>query len=128
MPRRKRVLLWAGLLVLLAGVGMAGVLWVTPAPSRISHATVERIQPGMAKSEVERLLGGPPGDYTTRPLVSLMDSTRLVPPVTPVRWLGDQGEVAVYFDQEERVSDVVFHPCSEPRETFLARFRRWLGL
>jgi len=40
------------------------VLGAEAGPSRISVGTLDKIRPGMARAEVEELLGGPPGDYS----------------------------------------------------------------
>ncbi len=129
MWKQKRVLSFAGLLVVLAGVGALSVRWLTvPVTSHISEATVARIQPGMTKAEVERLLGGPPGDYTTRSMVWALEISRLVPPGTPASWLSDEGEATVYFDEEGLVTGAYFDHAFDGPESLLDRLRRWLGL
>jgi hypothetical protein len=129
MHKRSRLLLWSGLLVALAGAGFAGVVWLTmPAPSRINDATVASIRPGMTGADVERLLGGPPGDYTTRDVYWAMESSRLVPPGTPLSWIGDEGEATVYFDEEGGVTGAFFDYAFSPPKPFLDRLRSWLCL
>jgi hypothetical protein len=82
----------------------------------------------MTEADVERLLGGPPGDYTTRKVVWVIEDSRLVPPGTPVRWLGDEGEAVVYYDKEGRVTGAFFDYAVTRPIPFLDRLRHWLGL
>ncbi len=54
----RRVLLWAGLLVVLTGAGSAALVLLRP-PSPINPENFERIQVGMSEQEVTDLLGVP---------------------------------------------------------------------
>jgi hypothetical protein len=63
---RKRLLLSLGLLglVLLGGYLL---LWLTAPRHRVSQLGWQQIEAGMTQEEVERVLGGPPGDYASQP-------------------------------------------------------------
>jgi hypothetical protein len=58
------------LLAVLAGLGVviaAGAVMLWPPPDRITLENHARIQVDMTLSEIEAILGGPPGDYRTVP-------------------------------------------------------------
>jgi hypothetical protein len=58
MTRRTSIVV-AGVAVLAIGATLVTVL----TGARITRANLDRIDEGMARAEVERILGGPPGDY-----------------------------------------------------------------
>jgi len=58
MARRKPVLLWAGLLVVLAGITLAGWRWAVVQPGPTS-ANFWRLRAGMTPQEVDAILGPP---------------------------------------------------------------------
>jgi hypothetical protein len=88
---RKALLAGVPLLLVLAG---ALVLLRPPGPCPVTRGAYERIEPGMSRTEVEEILGGPPGDYRTRP-------TRVEEGpgsgFTWEGWWGDEGMVEVCF-------------------------------
>ncbi len=61
MSRRRRVLLWFDLLVVLAGVGLVAVRSLTGRAHNITAASVARLNAGMTAQEIDALLGLPPG-------------------------------------------------------------------
>jgi hypothetical protein len=73
---------------------------LSPRPSRVTKANFGRIEMGMSRSEVEALLGGPPGDYRTLPATVSTATTWNAALVagTEESWLGDEGNVVIYFD------------------------------
>src|SRR4051794_27830266 len=82
--------------LLLASLIMA---LVGPWPCRVNRATFERIKEGMTQEEVHTILGGPPGEYLTRP-----PDNQLYPyPPNGVKtpgneyWYGDEGQIEVAF-------------------------------
>src|SRR4051794_476613 len=115
MTRRKRMLLWSGLLVMLAGTGLVGVRLWTARGSYPSRAGFDEIRNGMTKTGVEALLGLP-GHYSTRPLwITLNESPEGAlleeGPVTepsPEVWTWDWGVIQVFFDADERVTQKSF--------------------
>jgi hypothetical protein len=81
--------------------------WMLSRPRHctVSRANFERIEKGMTVAEVFAILGGPPGDYRTRPPAP----GPYRGPTTKIRsggrsrvkewvWSGDEGYVWVYFD------------------------------
>src|SRR5579864_1615632 len=92
MRKRLRLLVGAALFALLAAVMVMDYLVIdrdipkrlppdpepvpeTPSPEFLARGQLidrehfEKIKEGMSRAEVESILGGPPGDFTTRPMV-----------------------------------------------------------
>lgn len=136
--RRCRFLLLVSVTLLLAG-GLA--LWLFFPQSRVTRAGFEALRVGMTMKDVERVLGGPPGDYRTGDVD--LDLSRVQPEFDNVMfapevllgerhfehewWQGDGGTVWVCFDEEGRVVTKEFTPGELVASTPHARFRRWLG-
>ena len=111
----------AGVCVVLA-LGLAG--WYALRPHPINRANFERIQEGMTCADVEAILGGPPGDYTTPfdlPLARSFGMQRVT------AWFGDEGCVGIKFDDEGRVRMAWFAPSRRSQMSLLQRLRAWLG-
>jgi hypothetical protein len=53
----------------MAVVVAAVVVMLWPRPTQVTRASCDRIRVGMSRTEVEAILGGPPGDYRTGPTV-----------------------------------------------------------
>ena len=75
-----------------------------------------RIREGMSRAEVEAVLGGPQGYYSTDPVFSCVHGQ---PP--PLRggdrwetWIGDDGEINVVFDEQDAVRWRDFAPPTHP--------------
>jgi hypothetical protein len=89
---------------LLAGLAVAlllgGALFALlgPWPCRVTRANCERIKPGMTRAQVEKVFGGPEGDYRTRPGAESDPGIFMpIPTVTEEVWWGDVGHVYVTF-------------------------------
>jgi hypothetical protein len=67
-----------------------------PRPDGINEATVQRIQKGMRRREVEEILGGPPGDYRTIPTEDLKGGPGM---------FGDVDRIAALNAIEEKYDD-----------------------
>ena len=137
MSRRKRVLLWVGLLVVLAGAGLGLLAWLLPSDRHIIRESYDAIGPSMTVLEVEMLLGGPAGDYTHgQYMVANLSGNHAefdieVYEITAKRnrsWIGSQGLVQVSFDEHDKIAVKSFFPVVPTDETLLDRLRRWLGL
>jgi hypothetical protein len=113
--RRKRLLVLAG--VVLVAFGAASATQRYRWSQRVARSRFlgpelcERIKPGMSQAEVEAVLGGPPGDFTTNPTGLLFSAPPLVPHAPPCKWdrwqgwYGDRGGVMVYFTDRGTVEE-----------------------
>src|SRR4051794_24763946 len=63
--RRRRWVLWLGLLLVLAGGGLSGGVRVTAPRGNFNKKTFNAIGYQLTEGEVEALLGLPAGDYRT---------------------------------------------------------------
>ena len=104
--------------------------------NHISHDGFEQIAKGMARQEVEALLGVPPGDYVTEPVhfvrpvgARLIEDLKMPPagPETEVTWQGNGGRIVVWFDEQDKVARRVYFPAAWEL-SFIQRLRFRLGL
>jgi hypothetical protein len=117
--------------LLAGGLVLAGILVSLAMPRHcpVNPAAYERIEKGMTKAEVEAILGGPPGDYRTRPGRETYLPLPILSPeeeVWPVeRWQGDEGAVHIYFDSYGvRVREKEFEEA-QATDTGLVELIRW---
>ncbi len=103
----------------------------------IDQEHVQRIPIGMRQAEVEAVLGGPPGDFTTRWM--RFEDLRRAPGRRASgrweRWAGNHGQIQVCFDGEGKTNAVCFSrgaPVSfgwqSQTRNWLRRLWSWLGL
>ncbi len=94
-----------------------------------------QLRTGMPQSEVEELLGGPPGNYGHGGEAMMTDEGFRSPPGSVQRiWCDDKNRLELYFDTRARL--VGYHKragyTQSPPDGFLARpwqsSRRFLGL
>jgi hypothetical protein len=79
--------LFALFLVLVAALlGLVG-----PRSSKVTRAAFDRIEVGMTRAEAEAILGGPPGDYRTRPGGPAFEGSG--GGISWDMWCGDEGEI-----------------------------------
>ena len=137
MRGRKLIVALAGLAVVVA-VG-AVVLW--PQTERITPENCDRIRVGMARAEVEQMLGGPPGYYAAGPLTLPVGFNLEAPWTSPVSgdgalavgYVGNRGAIAVSYNSSGAVMYKIFLPGERleqtPLENLLWRakrqWRRW---
>lgn len=98
MTRKKKLALVAAVLVALVA-GTLTVLW-HPTP-RLTREHLELVREGMSRQEVEAVLGGPAGDYTTGPI-------REGPGPFATAWYG-HGSIHETWVTDTGVADVWFH-------------------
>jgi hypothetical protein len=77
---------------------------VLPRHCPVNRAAYERIEKEMTRAEVEAILGGPPGDYRTRPGFDV--EGLLHPGRAP--WFGDDGFIMVIFRPGGGVQETKF--------------------
>jgi hypothetical protein len=123
MSRRKRVLLWVGLLVALLGAGLVGVRWWTRPTHHITMDNLEKIQGGLTEQQVETILGAPAGDYSN-------GRTRTwggvnYPGGVNKKWIADDCAIEVAFAPNGRVGGVSITDARP--ESWIDKLRRWFG-
>jgi hypothetical protein len=121
--KKRNMLLVGALAILLAG---CLAIWLTIPKHKINLASFEKIDDGMSLKQVEEILRVPPGDYLTQPI----DFVHIDVPAkgTQREWHGDDGLILVWFDERGVVCEKEFIPAWWEPESFVDRFRRWLGL
>jgi hypothetical protein len=80
----------------------------------------------VSQAEVEAVLGGPPGDFTTETVGYIIDGMASGPRTRWEDWSANQGLIAVAFDERGRVQHSTFCPALRWGPTPLAeRVRDW---
>ena len=123
-------------------VGAALAIRIYDRP-RICKDNFDRIRCGMTKKKVEAILGGPPGDYSTGPVLRFAGIK--LPyngfgwgcrTCTDETWTGDGGTITVRFLEDGTVARqplgtgamARFEETFIVRPSFLDRVREWIGL
>jgi hypothetical protein len=114
-----------GGVVLLAVVTVVGQVIPRPRRPQVSREDFSRIEKGMSREEVEAIIGGPPGDYTTRYYFPPPLGSHYIRWQT---WVGDGGMILVRFDEMGRVYGTEhFEVYLLDKPSFYERVRVWLG-
>jgi hypothetical protein len=134
---RKRLPVLVGVLfVLVAGAGLVTV-WFRSCflSNSINLENFAKIQPGMSESDVEAILGGPAGNYSSGNYSSGWVKTKSPlrvwtgwPPPVEKAWITDEGCIVVLFDESGKVMSAQFWEPIVLEESLLEKVRRWLGL
>jgi hypothetical protein len=120
--RRKLFVALAGLAVVVA----AGVIVLWPQPERVTVENFQRVKVGMARAEVEAILG-PPEDHSTGPVFwgprSRPDqvSYGYRKLNADAVWLSDEGLLMINYniDHPPKVLTVRTGPCQRPKQDSL---------
>lgn len=120
ISRRKRLVL---LVLFLSLVGC--VFFLLLMGSRIDLRGYERIRKGMTLADVEKIFGGPPGNYGPPAigLLPLIQPQKLPGEIKIVEWQAGDLLVTVFFDKENRVID--FAAFNRVIPSFLEKLRNW---
>jgi hypothetical protein len=96
----------------------------------IDREHYDRIKLGMSRAEVEAVLGGPPGDFTTEDVsYKVPDSDLAIFTVGPYEfWAGNDGDIWVAFDEQGDVRRRDFGGAVSTPKTppWLPYLRAWL--
>jgi outer membrane protein assembly factor BamE (lipoprotein component of BamABCDE complex) len=113
---KKRCIVLAGMLAACVPLTLA-VLALLPPRQGVMPANIARIENGMTRAEVDKILGGP-GTVYFDAIVSPGG------PKTDIRWghPHDGTSVTVSFDRDNRVEAIFW----EPPETFMQKLRRFV--
>jgi SmpA / OmlA family len=131
---RKRLLILAGVALALAVLVPAALhlhayRQMLARGRLIDREHYDRITEGMSRAEVEDILGGPPGDFSTGGDV-YSTSYSISDGPAPTRrgpwesWYGNEGVIFVGFDEQGRVRERRFGSPMRPPLTY--RLRAWL--
>jgi hypothetical protein len=124
--REKRaIFVMAALSVVLVAGGIS-IHRIAASKGRLRPENFPDIEIGMSQSQVESLLGGPPGNYGTVYLLGGGAFTSLESPILPPGarreiWSDDETQLEVYFDANGRV-------CFHFRRAHFSRVPGWLGI
>jgi hypothetical protein len=127
---KKSMIACLAVVLVLAG-GMIALLGPRHCP--VNRVAFERIEKGMTRAEVRAILGGPAGDFTTRPTSKAWAYDDLTSPqfkderddwATEI-WAGDQGYVMVIFEPGGGVYDAQFLEELEPEPVGSVELVRW---
>ncbi len=109
-------------------------------PVDIRHETCERLQLGMSEKEIEAILGGPAGDYTTQPNCGFYVFVNIGPVcqtpgedghISIREWHTDDFAIHVYFNPDGKAVLIASAGASDPpdmRYPWLVRKMRYLIL
>jgi hypothetical protein len=122
----KRCFFFLGAFILLLLLGGTGYLLLRPG-SPISQAGCDRIEHGISEADVQKILGGPEGNYHDGQ-VDINVPSAPGPGLRIKVWIGNDGAALVYFDKTDKVRHVHFAPALNRNESFFAKVRRWLRL
>jgi hypothetical protein len=134
MNNRYRLLMIS--LVAMLAAGGVSVYWHQSPTNRISEKSYYLIKKGDTQSDVEKVLGVPPGNYSGGATVMLSNTAfrqdRLVPNMfsdilfSDELWIGKDFCISVQFDPDGRVQDTKSY-FVYPSSSFLEKYRSWLG-
>jgi hypothetical protein len=127
--RRRRVR-WVLVLTGLAVVIAAGVIVLWPQPERVTVENFQRVKVGMARAEVEAILG-PPEDHSTGPVFwgprsrPYQVSYGYEKMNADAVWLCDEGILTINYDLDDppKVLKVDAGPCQRPKQDSLDNVR-----
>jgi hypothetical protein len=118
---RKALIACVAVIPVLAG-GLIALLGPRHCP--VNRAAFERIEEGMTPPAVRSILGGPPGDYRTRPTLLVIDEMEgCWMGWSFEKWDGDEGTAEVIFYRDE-VVEVKFHDAN-PFSPGIVELARW---
>jgi hypothetical protein len=121
---RKSVIACVAVALVFAG-GLVALL--KPIHCPVNRAALGRIEEGMTQAEVYAVLGGPPGDYRTRPPAPplLMSNFRSGPLCLTEVWKGDEGTLTVGYDFADVKVMFANFEDAEPYRPGLVELARW---
>ena len=124
---RKR---WVVVLMVATCLGVVGfAAYLRTCAMAINKEIVAKIENGMTLAEVEAILGGPARDESNA--LALGGYCRAEPDRSDwsiKEWISDDAAVAVWFGDDEFVTDSTEFTILRQHESYLDKVRRWLRL
>ncbi len=113
-----------------AALALVSAVWWFWPRTLITRENLAKLTPGMTRTEVEAILGGPAGDYSRRAdeAAVLVSTVKPRPGVVTHWWAGNEAIILVDIGPDDRAvaTDVLNLP---PLHTgAIAAVRRWLRL
>jgi SmpA / OmlA family len=119
---KKRLIATVGTLACLVFVGLF-LLAMFPFAG-VTTANFDRIEEGMTRDEVERLLGNPSASrWPKRKIYYMPQLPKLPPGCAETEWGGYEGIVVIHFDDKGTVIQKIMFGSPEP---FRDKIHRWL--
>jgi hypothetical protein len=133
--RLRRVLIVVGILVAVAAIAGAGLefrarndrLAKLARGRLIDPEHFGRIKMGMSRAEVEVILGGPPGDFNTEPVLYAGAAGTFGHAWTRWEyWYADEGQIRVAFNERATVQFCTYSDGVKATPTLAECIRAWL--
>ncbi|SRR5260370_1207904 len=117
-------------LLIVAGEMVEGLDAILPTTegTGFNQADSDKIKLGMTEKEVVESLGAHPGNYATGEFGVGQLPRNPGPGSIQKQWASDSGVISVHFDEEGKVTYVLFQKPTVFREPFFQRLLRKLGL
>jgi hypothetical protein len=117
--KRRRVIVGLVVLALVAVV----LFGSGPRGPRPCRATFRMVQEGMTYNEVCAIVGGPPGDYSTRPPTLFPVADGFPEPLSWEGWEAEDGYLMVLWNGDRRTGKVIVRESnpSSPFQRLLAK-------
>jgi hypothetical protein len=117
----------ARLTVLALVFTLGAILFSSPCTVLLPLDILDRIQAGMKKPDIEDIIGSPPGDYRTGPVVEIPNSTQATywEEEHVDEWIGGGPDLRVYTWKTDRVElEIVFLKSGEVATAAFTRVSR----
>jgi hypothetical protein len=123
MTMKRCLILLIGVLAVAGSLGLVRMAWwgTRDCPVDVRPETRAKLQIHMSEKEVEAILGGPAGDYRTRPNIDYAFVTlghkyqvlKRFDHVTERKWHTDEYAIHVYFDPDGKAI-LIASACADP--------------
>ena len=97
-------LLWLGLVSCIGVAGFVEWLWRMGSEQAIAASIADEIKPGMSEADLLRVVGRPPGDYSSKPDARFLFRSMQGKRLHSLGWRTDWGYLSVTFDSDGKVN------------------------
>jgi hypothetical protein len=113
-----------------AAAALVGAVWWFWPRTLITAENFARLAPGMTRAEVEGILGGPAGDYSSRAddVCNRVSTVNPRPGVVTHWWGGNEVIILVDIGPDDRVAATDMLALPPLHSGAIAAVRRWLRL